>query len=422
VTFRLASRSAPSPERASSALRTRYFTDSAVVALGSDSIVMRRVELVLKDIQLAPTESGECDSEEEDEWCGALAMGPVVVALPLSDSAVAFVTAAVPAATYIGLHFALYAPDPSRDSAFVAGHPEFSGTSVRVQGTFSRAGKHDDFVYTTDFTEQHESGLLPPLVVTAKAAANFTVRLDVATWFLNAAKTALIAPASAGANQPNRPLVHDNIRTSVAAFRDDDRNGLDDVDQPRSAAVSVEPWPPLRESDSGRFAVQRASGSSVPRCRSQISRLTSDSIGPFRAGESLAELRRKCPQLLLGWEADPDGYPVPTAAARLGPVVVTVLLTDTLPAATVREVGVDQRGPTTAEGVGVGSLLRDLEQAYGAAGASEADCVLRVWFPSVPGLAFRMAFPAHARRECGELTEEPLPQDLRVAAVILVPG
>jgi hypothetical protein len=106
----------------------------------------------------------------------------------------------------------------------------------------------------------------------------------------------------------------------------------------------------------------------------------------------------------------------------LGGATVTAWFTDTLPGSTVREVSVERSGPKTAEGLGVGSTFRDLQRAYGAAGASEPeDCVLRVWFAALPGVAFRMALPQREQRECGGLTEEPLPPDLRVAGVILVP-
>jgi hypothetical protein len=77
-------------------------------------------------------------------------------------------------------------------------------------------------------------------------------------------------------------------------------------------------------------------------------------------------------------------------------------------------------GPRTAEGFGVGSTLRQLQEAYGVPGASEADCVLRVWFESHPGLAFRMQYPPADQRDCGALSEAPLSVDLRVASVILV--
>ena len=148
--------------------------------------------------------------------------------------------------------------------------------------------------------------------------------------------------------------------------------------------------------------------------------ITPDSIGPFRLGESLSDLRRLCPRLLYGWEWISDGYADPAVAVRLGGATITALVSDTLPAATLHKVELVGPGPATAEGVGVGSTLRELERAYGAPGASESDCVLRVWFDSRPGLAFRMEYPPSARRECGALSEEPLPPELRVVSVILV--
>ena len=112
---------------------------------------------------------------------------------------------------------------------------------------------------------------------------------------------------------------------------------------------------------------------------------------------------------------------MPTIAARLGGAIVTALLTDTLTTGTVREVVLAQAGPRTDQGVGVRSTLAELERAYGAPGASEAGCVLQIWFTSLPGLAFRMGVPTSRRRECGGLSEPPLPENLRVASVILVP-
>ena len=116
-----------------------------------------------------------------------------------------------------------------------------------------------------------------------------------------------------------------------------------------------------------------------------------------------------------------DGYPVPTVAARLGGATVTAFASDSLESATLHKVEVMGRGPKTEEGFGVGSTLGDLQRVYGAPQASESDCVLRVWFDSRPGLAFHMEYPAGQRRECGALSEPPLPPDLVVASVILVP-
>src|SRR2546426_803668 len=130
--------------------------DSAVVALGRDSIIVRSARLVVKEVQLAPAGSGECDPEEEEEECAPLAAGPVLLHLPLGDSAEAMVTVQAPADTYIVFHFAIYPPTASQDSAFLAAHPDVAGTSIRVDGTFVRGGKRRPFVYASDFNEQEE--------------------------------------------------------------------------------------------------------------------------------------------------------------------------------------------------------------------------------------------------------------------------
>jgi hypothetical protein len=389
----------------------------AVVARGRDSILVRRAELVLKEIQLAPKGSGECDAEEkEEEACAPLEMSAVLATLPLDTPTATMTTVRAPVDTYIVFHFAIHRPDSSQDATFLAAHPEFAGTSIRVQGTYSQGGKRHDFVYTSQFNEQQETALMPQLEVAPDAAATVTLRLALATWFLNADKTALIDPSTANPGGRNRDLVHDNIRTSVTAFSGAGRD---------SAAVSgPSPWPHVPDSAGTtqpanvRPAVAVAH---VPQCRTVPPRITSDSIGPFRLDASLSQLQRDCPGLAYGWASDPDGYRVPAVTARLGSATVTAWFTDTLPSATVREVSLERSGARTAEGLGVGSTLRDLQRAYGTPGAAEPGCMLRVWFATLPGVAFRMTFPPRERRECGGLTEEPLPPDLQVAAVILVP-
>ncbi len=226
VALRLSSRSAPPVTAASpaSGASARLFAagDSAVVALGHDSVIIRRVQLVLTEIQLAPVGGGECDPEEDEDQCAPLGAGPVLTPLPLGNAAQPMLTVRAPADTYIVFHFAIYKPTASQDGAFLAAHPDFAGTSIRVEGSFSRSGKRGDFVYTSDFNEQEETALLPALTVRPEATANLTLRMDLATWFLTADKTALIDPSTANPGQPNQHLVQDNIRTSVAAFRDEE--------------------------------------------------------------------------------------------------------------------------------------------------------------------------------------------------------
>lgn len=412
--------------------------DSLVVSVAGDSVIIRRAEIVLKEIQLAPTESGECEPDEE-EHCAMLQVEPALIALPLGDRAERVSTVPASPRTYIGYHFAIHPPDADHDGPFLASHPEFASTSIRVTGSFRRRGKGHDFVYLSDFSERQEGPLQPPLTVSPGATVSVTLRLNVAGWFLNADQTALIDPATANRGQPNETLVRDNIRRSVG-FDEDAPHGANESDGakepdgrsgqtetaiappsvPPTPARTSSPWPAHQESSMLTTLLARAPGG-APRCRERTPPLTPDSIGPFRLAQTLSELQQKCPQLLYGWQLDPDGFPVPAVVTRLGAATLTALFTDTLPSSTVRQVDVTNGSAQTAAGVGLGSTLRELQQAYGAPGASEPGCELRVWFAALPGLAFRMAFPPRERRDCGGLSEEPLPPDLRVAGVVLVP-
>jgi len=203
--------------------------DTTIVALGNDTIIIRSVELVLREIELKRVEAPGCDSVTGNDDCEEFETDPVLVALPLGSTATAtMVSVNAPAGLYDELEFEVHKPESSDDAAFIAAHPDFDGVAVRVTGTYSQAGSRSDFTFTSDLNADQEILLSPPLTVSDGVPTNVTLRVDIGSWFLNAGGTALVNPASANKGQPNESVVKDRIQASIDAFRDDDHDGHDD--------------------------------------------------------------------------------------------------------------------------------------------------------------------------------------------------
>ncbi len=203
--------------------------DSTIVTLGNDTVFIRSVELVLREIELKRIDVPRCpDSLPGDDACEEFETGPELVSLPLGNATEAAVTIAVPPGTYDEFEFKVHKPSASDDAAFLARHPDFDGISIRVMGTYSAAGSRSDFVFTTDLDKEQERLLSPPLVVSEGTAVNLTMRVDISSWFMNVGGTALVDPATANKGGQNEGVVKNNIEQSIEAFHDDDHDGLDD--------------------------------------------------------------------------------------------------------------------------------------------------------------------------------------------------
>lgn len=188
--------------------------DSVVVARGSDTIVVRNAEVVLREIQLQLGRTGECE-EDEDERCAMVAPGPARYPLPLGPHDTALAPVTTVSDTYATLQLEIYRATPERDSAFVAAHPEIAGASVRASGSFSRAGARHEFVFVSDLDGVLELELPAPLVVSDGRVSSLVLGVDVAGWFLAADGTALIDPATAAPGGANAAQVRDNLRMSL---------------------------------------------------------------------------------------------------------------------------------------------------------------------------------------------------------------
>jgi hypothetical protein len=203
--------------------------DSTVITLGNDTIILRSVQLVLRKIELKRVETAACDNIAGNGDCEEFEVGSTLVSLPLGATATqALVSVNAPAGMYDKLEFEIHAPESSNDSAFLAANPDFAGVSVRVTGTFSKAGTRSDFTFTSAVDASQEVELNPPLTVTDGQPANLTLRFDVSSWFVDASGTALVDPASANTGQPNESVVAGHIESSFQAFRDDNHDGHDD--------------------------------------------------------------------------------------------------------------------------------------------------------------------------------------------------
>jgi hypothetical protein len=217
VQVSFATRAAPAPLL--NASRAAVLDDTVVV--GTDTIILESVELVLKEIEMKRVETPDCVSGDDE--CEKFELGPVLVKLPLTPGAQqAFSLDSAPAASYNEIEFDIHKPDDGDpdDQAFVAANPDFADISIRVRGTFNGVS----FEFTTDLNVEQELALVPPLVIGENASTNVTIFVDVATWFVVGG--VLVDPA----NPSMSDEIEQNIQNSIEAFEDPDGSGSGDDD------------------------------------------------------------------------------------------------------------------------------------------------------------------------------------------------
>lgn len=217
----------PAPTAAGSAgVTSSIVLGSDTMSTATDTLVIDTVQIVLRKIELKRVEGSPCDtvvSHEGDDGCEEVEAGPVLLNLPVGDTAATTFSVSIPVGSYDKVEFQVHVPtSDARDQAFLAANPLFTGSSIRVVGSFN--GKA--FTFTSALTAEQELELSPVLTVADTAAVALTIRTDVSKWFANG--TALIDPSTALAGQPNEALVQENIRASFRGFHDQDEDGLDD--------------------------------------------------------------------------------------------------------------------------------------------------------------------------------------------------
>ena len=205
---------------------------------GTNTLVIDSVFMVVKEVELKRSEAttdcshdGSADDSSshddmgmDDDSCEELESGPYLLDLPLTGGATSVVTVDVVPGTYDEFEFKIHKPeDDDSNAAFLAAHPDFKGVSIRVTGTWNGA----PFTYETDHGAEQEIELNPPLVVGTAGTADFTLFVDIGTWFRTGGGM-LIDPSSANKGGPNESVVTTNIERSFEAFEDENHDGHDD--------------------------------------------------------------------------------------------------------------------------------------------------------------------------------------------------
>ncbi len=162
------------------------------------------------------------DDDGNDQDCDELRIGPYLLDLPLGAGAARAFSIELPAGSYREVKFKVHKATSETDAAFVAAHPEFEQRSVHVVGTYNGVA----FDFASDATASQENEFNPPLVVDGATATDLTLFVDLSSWFL--VNGVLVDPAQANGDQPFASQVKSNIKASIRAFEDDDRDGEDD--------------------------------------------------------------------------------------------------------------------------------------------------------------------------------------------------
>lgn len=192
---------------------------------GTDTLILTRVRIVLREIELKRIDVTDCDDLVDDDSCEEFAFGPELIDLPLNSGFQQVFALDIDEGTFSEIEFDIHKPDdddPS-DLAFIAANPLFADQSIRVEGTFNGSA----FIFESDLNVEQELELQPALVVSGSGSTNVTILVDLDAWFRDTSGS-VVDPATANKGEPNEGLVKDNIKQSFEAFEDEDRDSKED--------------------------------------------------------------------------------------------------------------------------------------------------------------------------------------------------
>lgn len=195
-------------------------TFDITVTIGSNTVIVTKAQVVIRKMELTQSSATTCpDDDQEHADCNEVKLGPTLVDIPLTATASTAITTAVPQGTYNKVEFQIHRPtNNNTDAQFVATNPNFANASIRLEGTFNGS----PFVFTSAISQSMELNFATPVVIDADNK-NITIAVDLSSWFK--VNGQVINPSTANPGQPNESAVSQNIKASLHAFEDDDKNG-----------------------------------------------------------------------------------------------------------------------------------------------------------------------------------------------------
>ncbi len=190
-------------------------------APAAQALVLTSVEIVLREIELRRSDTSDCDLlGENDDGCETLEAGPVLVSVPVDGSVSQEFSLGITEGSYTKIEFDIHkvSSGDEADAQFLVQNPSFDDLSIRVVGTFDGQA----FVFETDLNVEQELDLFPTLQV--DASTNITIEVGLDGWFVDGSGVT-VNPETGNKNGVNENLIKDNIKNSIEAFEDNDRDG-----------------------------------------------------------------------------------------------------------------------------------------------------------------------------------------------------
>ncbi len=212
----------PADAPASLSVRAPAFTTANdTLTDGTNTLVITKAEIVLREIELKQQETANCDVDPKPAGCEDVEFGPVVVDLPLGLGAQPQFAPDIPPGFYKAIEFEVHKVTSDDPVTFRQQYSYLVDQSIRVQGTYNGAA----FIFFSDLDVEQTLLFNPLLVIRdTTTTTNVTIKVALAAWF-RALDQSLVNPATGNKGGQNESLIKENIKQSMEAFEDDDHDG-----------------------------------------------------------------------------------------------------------------------------------------------------------------------------------------------------